>query len=347
MKVLFLQNTLYSYRVDFFDMLSSRGIDVTVAHCDKYVEGIASFKQVLLNNKKFGPFYLTRGIPNLDQYDVVVSMFDLHWLSYIFPVLKPRKNKFLFWGHGLGKSGNGNKIRAWLCKCSDGVVLYNEQKKQAMINIGIEEKLLYVANNTILVKNAGFDRSTKRTKFLFVGRLQARKRVDIFIRAFARCFEQLQEGQEAEAVIIGDGDQAPILKSLANDLSVDKQCTFTGAISDNERLKPFFDHALAYVSPGPMGLGVNHAFAFGVPTLSNKAEPQGPETWLLDQSNSLWIDSTDENQQVEQLATQMQALIDNSEMSKALCQKAFQDYQEKCSMDVMVQGFIDAINTNN
>jgi len=339
MKIIFLQNVLFDYRLGFFNQLVSLGYDITVVHSGSKNNNECLFTQIVVPKFQLGIFYYQHGIPNLNSFDVIVSMFDLHWLSNILPVLRRRNNRFLFWGHGLGRNKLGNKLRSWLIEKSDGVVLYNQQRKKLLNEHGVAAHLLFSANNTLLVSNAGREKN-KRTKFLFVGRLHSRKRINILMRAFAAT----KPDKKFSISIIGDGEEMASLKALSISLGIQEQCSFLGQITKDTILKSHFDNAIAYVSPGPMGLGVNHAFAYGVPTLSNAAFKHGPETWVLNQFNSIWIDAISDEDQVSQLSDKMRLLMCDTSFADALGEQSFSDYQKYCSMDIMIKGFVEAFN---
>jgi len=308
-----------------------------VVHSGEFNPQECLFKQIIVPKTKVGPFLIQRNRPDFSQFDVVVSMFDLHWLSNIWPVFFKKNVKFLFWGHGFGKNKLGNKIRKWLIHKSDGLILYNEQRKKELAQAGISVDKLYVANNTIAVTNAG-RAETVKNQFLFVGRLQQRKRVDILIRAFALAKNQLADNSVFLS-IVGDGEERQSLEQLSRELAVEPYCTFHGALNDDEMLKRQFEKSFAYVSPGAMGLGINHAFAYGIPTLSNKSVKHGPESWVLNEKNSLWIDAQADDDQVSLLAKQMISLATNGALAESLSKQAYKDYEQFCSMEVMANGF--------
>jgi len=342
MKILFLQNVLFDYRVEFYNLMTKRGFDVTVVHSGEFNNQKTLFKQLIVPKKSIGFIIFQYKLPNFDQFDAVISMFDLHWLSNIYPVILNRKYKFYFWGHGFGKNQLGNQLRKWLIEKSDGLILYNATNMQKIVESGVTREKLYVANNTLAVSNAGRHEG-KRSQFIFVGRLQQRKRVDLFIKAFALAVKATKKEPNNSIAIIGDGEERSLLENLSRSLGIEKHCHFLGKINDDDKLKEQFDKSIAYVSPGPMGLGVNHSFAYGVPTLSNKAYKHGPETWVLNSSNSLWINATDEQEQIKLFAQEMIFLLENPLQAEQMGKQAYCDYVEKCSIDVMLNGFCEAL----
>lgn len=72
--------------------------------------------------------------------------------------------------------------------------------------------------------------ATAEPTILFVGRLDAEKRVDELIRAVA----MLPEGTPGRVEIVGKGGQAASLAALANDLGVSHRVTFRGFVPDDE-----------------------------------------------------------------------------------------------------------------
>jgi len=70
--------------------------------------------------------------------------------------------------------------------------------------------------------------------------------------------------------IIGEGEENEYLKDLSVKLNISNRVIFYGKITNEITLKGLFRQAYAYISPGPVGLGVLHSFAYGVPVLHKK-----------------------------------------------------------------------------
>jgi glycosyltransferase involved in cell wall biosynthesis len=75
--------------------------------------------------------------------------------------------------------------------------------------------------------------------FGFVGRLAPIKNPGIVLRAFARM--QRQEHLDARLVVVGDGELADSLKTLARDLAIDDRTLFCGWILDRAKIFSDFD----------------------------------------------------------------------------------------------------------
>ncbi|CAN5130847.1 glycosyltransferase family 4 protein [soil metagenome] len=107
----------------------------------------------------------------------------------------------------------------------------------------------------------------ERPLFVYVGRLQRYKRVDVLVRAFAR----LPPG--AELRLAGRGSAADELRALAERLGVSDRVQFLGYVSEDTK-RELFRRAWANVFPSPKeGWGISNleAAACGTPSLASDA----------------------------------------------------------------------------
>lgn len=341
MKVLFLQNVLFDYRVAFYNSLVKRGYQLTVLHSGTGSTLPRDFEELIVPVSKFGPFSIQLQRPKLSDYDVVIAMFDLYWPTNALLSLVSKRYRLIFWGHGLGKGKFGNYLRIALANKANGMLLYTEIGRQAMLDKGMREELTYVANNTVEVSNHQ-TKAGQGNSFLYVGRLQSRKRIDLLMHAFAKLSAALPD-KILNLDIVGDGDIREELEDLAKRLKIDKHTQFYGAVSDNDVLKPIFHRAIAYVSPGHLGLGLNHALAFGVPIISSSSVIHAPEVAVLNEYNSMMITATEDSECIDQLTQKMTALATDESLAVNMSQQSYSDYVNYCSMDRMVDGFVAAI----
>jgi len=114
-------------------------------------------------------------------------------------------------------------------------------------------------------------RPSPEPTFLFAGRLEREKGVDILLRAFGRLHQQCPE---AKLRIAGRGSQQDRLRRLASDLGIDGVVDFTGWLSFEE-LEVHLAKAWASVVPSiwaePQGLVAVEAILRGVPVLASSA----------------------------------------------------------------------------
>lgn len=339
--VTIIQEKVPHYRLPLFNQLAkATGIELTVAHSTpNNLSDSAKFNEVILKCIKIGKFSFQKGAWNLvSKSDIAVVMFDLRWIS-ILPLLLLSPRKIVLWGHGFGRNKLAKKIRFLLAKRAAGIVLYEEPAVDEFLKLGYPQDKIYCAGNTVHIPNAGIIEASK-TQFLFVGRLQIRKRVDLLLKAFAKIKKCIPSCYGI--TIVGDGEISRDLKELANDLEISDQVSFLGEITSDDKLAEIFSQSIAYVSPGHVGLGVLHSFAYGVPVITHKSDDHAPEinNVINDQNGYIYEGSNSD------LAGILQSLVNSPDKVKQLGENAFNHYQNKRSMNKMVERFLTAINTS-
>lgn len=343
MKVLIIQDDIRHYRKPVYNELS-KCFDVTVLHGgSKSVSDDDMYAEILASVKRIGPFFWQSGVLRAvrkGDYDVVIVMFDIHWVANIMAVFLKKNTRFLYWGHRYSRNLLGNRMRDILMRISDGVVLYGDSEIDRMISRGMPESKVFVAPNTVHVSNHSDGSGARKDSLLFAGRAQERKRVDILIRAFSEIVSRIPDNIEIN--IVGSGTENDRLKSMARQLGVSSRVVFHGEILDNEKLKPLFQRAFAYVSPGPVGLGVLHSFAYGLPVVTHISERHGPEfDNVADNENSLVYSTYDGLKKI------LVDLCNDKTLTARLGKNAYQLYADHRSLDRMVQGFREAIENPN
>lgn len=135
------------------------------------------------------------------------------------------------------------------------------RRKISVIHPGIETDFFH--------PDAGTPRAPVPT-FVYVGRLQKYKRVDLILKAFAGLAAELPE---ARLVIAGRGDRRAALETEAGDLGISGHVRFAGFVSEEEK-RHLFRTAWAnlFVSPKE-GWGITNleAAACATPTIASDA----------------------------------------------------------------------------
>jgi glycosyltransferase involved in cell wall biosynthesis len=154
-----------------------------------------------------------------------------------------------------------------------------------------------------------FGLDPKRSIFLYVGRLDGEKRVDILIRAFAHL-----KRDDARLVIVGKGADGGALASLARQLHVEKQVKFTGYIA-NATLPLILNSVDFFCMPSPMEslcIATLEAMACGLPILAARARAL-PEL-VEDRTNGYLFNPNE----VEDAARGMEYLLDMGPRREAM-----------------------------
>jgi glycosyltransferase involved in cell wall biosynthesis len=341
-RVLILQGIMAEYRRPVFNRLAEFA-DVTVAHSGAPAQREGDlFHEVTLPKLKIGPFHLHPpfAIRKLAAHaDATIAMFDLGWPSYVLPALLPRaprgQGRYILWGHRYGARQFANRLREFIMKRADGLLMYGDEHHERMIAAGINPAKIFVAPNTMDVANHLDCSGHPKTTILYVGRLQDRKRLELAIADFAAIMPQISPHIDFE--IIGDGPPEAQYKAQVAALGIQDRVRFLGRVDDNMILGQHFSKAIAYVSPGPVGLAVLHSFAFGVPVLTLRDGYHGPEFHNMNAENSIIVDSDPE------FRGALLRLITEPGLAARLGANAYHRYAKERTIAIMVEGFRQVI----
>mgnify|MGYP000075831922 CR=1 FL=1 len=340
LKLLIIQPNIRRYRADFFEALAQHAEQVSVVHFGlDQSNSDCCYARVRLDNSFWGRIV---SVPKLIKehldHDVSIIVFDTHFWNVLIAALVGSLFKpVLFWGHGMGRSRLGRLLR-WSCfSWGKGINVYGDIGREQVMRSGISSDRIFVARNTQVVPgffdSSGYDKEY----FLFVGRLQDRKRLDILLRAYAKYVDAAGTGA-LRLMLVGDGPILAELKSLARDLGIQKQAKFVAGTTDPDQLAKTFERAVAYVSPGHVGLGVLHSFAFGVPVITFDKATHAPEYEnLIDKINGLILPESE-----AALADTLFQIAAEPQLASRLGREAFKTYRESAHPSYMVDKFLEA-----
>ncbi|MGE3181451.1 MAG: glycosyltransferase [Phycisphaerae bacterium] len=128
-----------------------------------------------------------------------------------------------------------------------------------------------------------------RWVILFVGALEAQKRLDRLFRAFART---RNNNPNATLLIVGGGAARPELEALARTLNIENDVRFVGEV--REGVSAYFLLANAFVLPGLGGLAVPQAMAHALPVICGPADGTEQDFVIDNQTGRVFSGSTDE-----------------------------------------------------
>ena len=342
-KLLILQNVIMPYRKPVYNRLACH-YHVTVLHSGTPTAGPTdAYREIIVPFRKVWPFMFQRNIfkeISSGRYDVIVAMFDLHWPAYILPVLRcqRRYGKWIFWGHGYGRTSFLNYARDWLMKRADAVLLYGSENVDRLKKSGVQEQRIFIAENTIHVPNHCDYSGHSKNSLLYVGRLQKRKRIDLLIVNFARIREKISDDIRVE--IVGEGKKSDDLQRKVCDLGLEERVTFHGSVHKPDVLAQLFARALAYVSPGHVGLGVLHSFAYGVPVVTSQVDTHAPEFYNLEHRVNGLI-----YKEKSELEEALIEICNSPALSANLGHNAYRHYSRKRTLRIMLNGFKKAIES--
>lgn len=273
--------------------------------------------------------------PAVQAADLIIMPFDLRLVN-IYQLLFRRPGKWPrvgLWGHGYGRSSVARPLRNILANRVDALIFYSERRRAKFQKLwgGSREKL-FVAPNSLVVPNHGPATSPLRDWLIYVGRVQHRKRLDLGIAAIRLLKDN---GKLVRLLIVGDGESTN-LRDYAASLDVAELVEFRSGTYVAADLRTPFHGALAYLSPGHVGLGAVHAVSYGIPVIAAKDANHAPEVDHLLESESLF--SCDLTAAGVAAAIERVMALDQ----RAVADRCYRRYMETCTIDHMVTGFMTA-----
>jgi len=351
-KLALQQRVLPNYRAPFFDLLASAcdgGMSLFTG-LPRPAESIATTDKLQVANytlgKNFhlfgGSFYFCyqQGLLNwLEESgpDVLIMEANPRYLSSPSAAdwMHDRDRPVIGWGLGAPPvSGFREKRRVNFLRQFDALISYSQRGADEYATLGFPLDYLFVAHNSVSPAPSHPLPSRPSTfndqpNILFVGRLQARKNVDLLLGACAEMESQ------PRLVIVGDGPERTALEELAEQIYPSAE--FVGARHGDE-LKPFFEEADIFVLPGTGGLAVQEAMSYGLPIIV--AQGDGTQDDLVREGNG-WQILPDDLESL--IATIKDALSDVARLRK-MGEESYRIIKEEINTGKMVETFVTALN---
>lgn len=343
------QRVLPSYRVPFFDLLASqceggmnlfagmpRPVEMIVSGKTK-VAKLTEAKNIHLLGGKFYLCHQQGFIRWLEETnpDALIVEANPRYLSTPSAVkwMHARGRKVIGWGLGT-KSPSLFGLRERFINQFDAMLSYSQRGAEEYAALGFPREKIFVAHNSVSpapefpmpVRSSTFDFTPT---LLFVGRLQARKRIDSLLKACADL------GTNPRLMIVGDGPERAALEALANEIYPSAE--FIGAKHGAE-LKPYFAQADLFVLPGTGGLAVQEAMSYGLPVIVAKGD--GTQDDLVREKNGWQIPPEDYG---ALLAAMTNALSDVARL-REMGKESFRIVSEEINIQRMADSFVTALN---
>lgn len=355
------QRVLPGYRAPFLDALANacpQGLSVFAGR-PVADENIPTTDQLQLahfysaRNRHFlkpsSPFYLCWQANILDwletwQPDVLIVEANWRYPTSRRAIRWMHAHHRLVIGWGLGAPALQGpaaplltRLRYDFLSTLDGIIAYSRRGADEYRSLGFSENCVFVAHNAttarptrpIPIRANAF---ISRPIILFVGRLQARKKVDALIRACA----SLPTDYPPRLWIVGDGPEEAALRKLAAEIYPGSE--FFGDCRGPE-LEALFLSADLFVLPGTGGLAVQQAMSFALPVIV--AEGDGTQNDMVRPQNG-WIIPSGEPQALAQAIRQ--ALADPTRL-REMGAASFQLVDQEINLEKMVETFIQALDT--
>lgn len=223
------------------------------------------------------------------RYDVFVSgACDYYGMYLAYLVSRLVRKSFILWsGETIELARTYRKsvlrrlvdpIASAMARNAEMCIAYGEDAKAFLVGLGVGNERIAIALNApdldfidrAKCEESDYERcrgtEEKRPRaVLYVGRLEAEKRVDLLIRAF----KQLNSGSDLVMLIIGDGPLRPALSDLCSELGL-RNTHFLGHVP-RERLPHYYSQADLFVMPGTGGVALQEALYCGMPVVASES----------------------------------------------------------------------------
>jgi glycosyltransferase involved in cell wall biosynthesis len=253
-----------------------------------------------------------------------------------------RRRPVIGWGLGAPPlsgllAGPRRAERQNLLDTLDGMLAYSRRGAEEYRALGFPPERVFVASNAALPRPSWPapqrpDYLQKKPLILFVGRLQARKRLDLLFEACAALPQELQP----QVVVVGDGPARPDFEAAARRSY--PQVTFAGE-QRGPALEPYFREADLFVLPGTGGLAVQQAMAYALPVIVARGD--GTQEDLV-QPGSGWLIPADDRQA---LVSSLAEALDDIPRLRRMGQAAYRVVAEQINVDQMASAFLGAIHS--
>ena len=253
-----------------------------------------------------------------------------------------RERPVIGWGLGAPPSSvSPHLLRKWgerkweaFLNRFDALISYSQRGADEYAAYGIPREKIFVAHNAVsrapLAVPGRRQIIDDRHSIIFVGRLQARKRIDSLLRACA------EMSDAPRLVIIGDGPERGNLEQLA--AQVYPSAEFIGAKHGNE-LKPYFAEADLFVLPGTGGLAVQEAMSHGLPVIVAKGD--GTQDDLVRPENGWQIPSGN----YDALVSTMREALSDVERLRKMGAESYRIVSQEINLENMVDAFVGVLNS--
>jgi glycosyltransferase involved in cell wall biosynthesis len=358
-----VQRVLPTYRVPFFDALaascaSGMSLFTGLPRADEAIATtsklqIASYTSA--QNLHFGspasPLYfcyqrgLTGWLAAWDP-DALIVEANFRYLSTPAAIrwMQRRGRPVIGWGLG-APAGRGllSGVRQRFLRRFDGIIAYSKRGAQQYAACGIPAERIFVAPNAVAPAPkhdlpVRADPPGAQPVILFVGRLQARKRIPALLKACSEMPGQLRP----RLVIVGDGPELDNLRTLARGLYPPAE--FVGA-KHGQELAAYFSTADLFVLPGTGGLAVQEAMSYGLPVIV--AQGDGTQDDLVRPLTGTrpangWLISPDDD---AALAAALREALSDVGRLRLLGKESYRIVREEINVEKMVAVFVEALNS--
>ena len=353
-KIALQQRVLPSYRAPFFDALAQHcegGLSL-LAGQPRPSEAISTTDQLQVvdyrptrNIHLFkSPLYLCwqRGLVdwlNSTNPDALIVEANPRYPSTQQAInwMQARKRPVIGWGLGAPPltgpfAGMRQRRRLKFLSQLEAIIAYSQRGADQYRALGIPAEKVFVAHNAVAPPPQHTtpqrpDIIDSKATVLFVGRLQARKRLDVLFEACAH----LPQDMQPHLRIVGDGPTRQEFERFAQASYPEAQ--FLGA-KHGQELDKLFMQADLFVLPGTGGLAVQQAMSHALPVIV--AEGDGTQDDLVRPKNGWQVPPGD----VAAFQQTLQTALSDIPRLRSMGLESYRITKEEINIEAMAAAFV-------
>lgn len=223
-----------------------------------------------------------------------------------------------------------------ILRAFDRVVGVNAQVADTLIRSGVASKKVRVIENGVALKSnfaVGRDANVRgHLTFATIARLAPDKRICDFLMAAA---DVVRTHPNLHFLVVGEGPEHPSLHALVDSLSISKQVTFTGYVSDIDRILSLIDVLVLPSLNEGMPMSILEAMSAGKAVIATRIG--GIPNVVLDQVTGLLVPPAN----VPALAAAMETMIGSPELSFRMGARGRELVEEKFSAKRMTSRYTE------
>lgn len=350
-RILFLQKDVSEYNVPLYNYLCNYFL-VTIGYTGNAKDSDQNrFNVLKLTTYSFSSLYFVKGLRSFcGNFDVVIYMADLHFISFCFLPFAKNKFKVISWSIGFRASYKRkydifrkkdvvDYLYLLLLRQSNANVFYSQGASKFWGNL-LSEKKVFIANNTIKVDvDKEFVIHNSRTRLVFIGTLYKQKGIDELLRVVKRVIDSNLLKDRVFLDIIGDGHEYGIVRDYITINKLESTIKLYGSIYDSAVLTKLFSNCILCISPSQAGLSVLLSLGYGVPFVTKYDAITGGEINNIVNGVTGYLYYSE-----DELYNIILNSYNDSRTLKQMGIQSYEYYKSHCTIEKMGHSFINAIN---
>lgn len=368
LKIAIITNIITTYRKGFYDRLFKREDMFVKIYCQDYMPGMNfnSIHERYPDNIRIIKYISAEKEQIAWQFlpwHEIIAEFDVVFVSgnprvvsdFLFSTyLRLINKRVVLWT--MAHSFRGIKItedlRLLWSRIFPLIFVYTDKEVVFLRNKGFKKQYILGMNNGLDQKKIDKViklypeeklkewRETKafqnRTIIVSSARLESKNKFELVIKAIPKIVKKIPD---LLWCLIGGGSEEEKLKKLVTEMGIERHVTFIGALYEEEKLAPYFLSSQLFIHPAAVGLGLLHAFGYGLPVIiHSQSYLHGPEygafTDNLTGKNFI-------NNDPDDLAKVIVSLLNSPSLRMSMKLNVQKIAREQYNVDVMVERFVE------